>query len=46
MASVQALDYLRRSVIHRIATTGMLHYVRDYVTANDPSRPFAPPGVH
>jgi hypothetical protein len=46
MASVQALDYLRQSVTHRIATAGMLQYVRDYVTANDPARPSAPPGVH
>lgn len=46
IASVQALDYLRQSVIHRLATTGTVQYVRDYVAADDPARPFAPPGVH
>ncbi len=46
IASVQALDYLRQSVIHRLATIDVLQYVRDYVTADDPGRPFAPPGVH
>ncbi len=44
--AIQALDCLRQSVIHRLATTGMLQYVRDYVAADDPARPFAPPGVH
>jgi tetratricopeptide (TPR) repeat protein len=46
LASVQALDYLRQSVIHRLATTSTVQYVRDYVMADDPTRPFAPPGVH
>jgi tetratricopeptide (TPR) repeat protein len=46
IASVQALDYLRQSVIHRLATTDVVQYVRNYVTADDPSTPFAPPGVN
>jgi hypothetical protein len=46
IASVQALDYLRQSVIHCLATIDVVQYVRNYVAADDPARPFAPPGVH
>ncbi|HYC92521.1 MAG TPA: hypothetical protein VEO54_25160 [Thermoanaerobaculia bacterium] len=46
VASVQALDSLRQSIVHQLATAGMVQYIRDYVAADDPARPFAPPGVH
>jgi tetratricopeptide (TPR) repeat protein len=43
LASVNALDYLRRAVENREATADIVRYVREYVTADDPARPFEPP---
>jgi hypothetical protein len=45
LASVRALEYLRRSVENRQATAETVRYVRTYVTADDPARPFDPPLV-
>jgi tetratricopeptide (TPR) repeat protein len=44
-ASARALDFLRRSVENRQATAETVRYVREYVTADDPSRRFDPPAV-
>jgi tetratricopeptide (TPR) repeat protein len=44
-ASARALDFLRRSVENRQATADTVRYVREYVTADDPSRRFEPPSV-
>lgn len=46
IASVTALDFLRQAVEYREATAETVQYVRDYVTADDPDRPFAPPHVN
>jgi tetratricopeptide (TPR) repeat protein len=43
IASINALDYLRRAVENREATADMIRYVRDYVAADDPERAFEPP---
>jgi len=43
MASVKALDFLRRAVENRQATAETVRYVREYVMADDPSRSFNPP---
>ena len=43
LASVNALDYLRRAVENREATAAVVQYVREYVTAGDPARLFEPP---
>ncbi|MEK6373218.1 MAG: hypothetical protein AABO58_11025 [Acidobacteriota bacterium] len=43
LASVNALDNLRQAVENREATTAVVRYVREYVTADDPARPFDPP---
>lgn len=42
LASVNALHFLREAVEHRKATVATVRYVREYVTADDPSRPFDP----
>ena len=42
LASDNALDYLRQAVENREATTDVVQYVREYVTAGDPARPFEP----
>jgi hypothetical protein len=42
IASVSALDYLRQAVAKREATAAFVHDVRDYVTADNPARPFEP----
>lgn len=43
LASVNAVDYLRRAVEKREATAEVVQYIRSYVTADDPARPFNPP---
>jgi tetratricopeptide (TPR) repeat protein len=44
LASVNALDYLRRAVENREATADTVRYIRRYIASDaDPSRPFAPP---
>jgi tetratricopeptide (TPR) repeat protein len=43
LASVNALDYLRRAVENREATASTVRYIRKYIAANDPNRPFEPP---
>jgi len=43
LTSVGALDYLRQAVENREATAAVVRYVREYVTADDPIRPFDPP---
>jgi hypothetical protein len=43
LASVNALDYLRRAVENREATAAVVQYIRTYVTAEEPARPFEPP---
>jgi tetratricopeptide (TPR) repeat protein len=45
LASVKALDFLRQAVKNRQATAETVRYVREYVTADDPSRRFSPPPV-
>jgi tetratricopeptide (TPR) repeat protein len=45
VASINALDYLRRAVENREATADMVQYVREYVAADDPARLFAPPRI-
>jgi tetratricopeptide (TPR) repeat protein len=45
LASVNALDYLRRAVENRQATAATVRYVRTYVAADDPNRLFAPPAA-
>jgi tetratricopeptide (TPR) repeat protein len=45
LASVNALDYLRRAVENRVVTPAVLEYVRRYVEADDPSQPFGPPAI-
>ena len=39
----KALAYLREAVERRHATPGLVQYVRTYVAADDPDRPFSPP---
>jgi tetratricopeptide (TPR) repeat protein len=43
LASVDALNVLRQAVENREATAETVRYVREYVTADDPARPFEPP---
>jgi tetratricopeptide (TPR) repeat protein len=43
LASVNAVDYLRRAVENRAATAEVVQYIRSYVSADDPARPFDPP---
>jgi len=43
LASVNALDYLRRAVENCEATADTVRYVRKYIAADDPDRPFEPP---
>ncbi|HEX3067029.1 MAG TPA: hypothetical protein VHX14_00525 [Thermoanaerobaculia bacterium] len=43
LASVTALSYLRTAVEGERATPALVRYVRDYVSADDPSRTFAAP---
>lgn len=43
LASIRALDYLRRAVENRQATADIVRYVRTYVAADDPARSFDPP---
>lgn len=43
LAGVNALDYLRRAVENREATADTVRYVREYIAAGDPDRPFDPP---
>lgn len=38
-----ALSYLREAVTRRDATTALVQYVRTFLVADDPSRPFHPP---
>jgi tetratricopeptide (TPR) repeat protein len=45
LASVNALDYLRRAVENREATASTVRYIRKYIAANDPNRPFDPPAT-
>jgi tetratricopeptide (TPR) repeat protein len=45
VASVRALDYLRQAVANGEATAEVLRYVRAYVTADNQSAPFDPPGT-
>jgi tetratricopeptide (TPR) repeat protein len=42
LASVNAIHFLREAVEHREATVAIVRYVRDYVTADDPTQPFDP----
>lgn len=43
LASVNALDFLRRAVANREATAATVRYVREYVTSDNPTRAFEPP---
>lgn len=43
VASVNALAFLRQAVEHREATEDTVRYIRDYVAADNPARPFDPP---
>jgi tetratricopeptide (TPR) repeat protein len=43
LASVNALHFLRTAVENREATTETVRYIRTYVSADDPERPFEPP---
>ncbi len=43
LASVNALDYLRRAVENHEATVDTVSYIRSYIAADDPTRPFEPP---
>ncbi|MCU1347275.1 MAG: hypothetical protein JWO56_305, partial [Acidobacteria bacterium] len=43
VASVEALTFLRTAVEHEAATLPLVHYVREYIAADDPARSFAPP---
>lgn len=45
LASVNALDYLRRAVENREATSSTVRYIRKYIAADDPARPFDPPAT-
>jgi tetratricopeptide (TPR) repeat protein len=45
LASVTALDYLRRAVEQERATPALVQYVREYVSADDTNLLFAPPGL-
>lgn len=45
LASVNALHYLRIAVTSHEATAETVRYVRSYVAADDPKRPFEPPMV-
>lgn len=45
LATVNALDYLRRAVENREATAATARYIREYITADDPARPFDPPAT-
>lgn len=43
LASVNALDFLRRAVENREATAATVRYIRDYVASDNPTRAFEPP---
>lgn len=43
LATVNALDYLRRAVENREATAATVRYIRKYIATGNPDRPFAPP---
>lgn len=43
LASVNALDFLRRAVENREATAATVRYIRDYVASDNPKRAFQPP---
>ena len=45
VASIEALHYLRAAVQNREATVAMLQYVRRFVAADDPQKPFEPPSI-
>lgn len=45
LASVNALEHLRRAVENREATPATVRYVRAFVAADDPKRPFDPPAA-
>jgi len=45
LARVNALDYLRQAVANREATAAMIRYVRAYVSSEDVTTPFEPPGA-
>ncbi len=45
LASVNALHYLRIAVTNHEATTATVRYVRSYIAADDPKRPFDPPAI-
>jgi tetratricopeptide (TPR) repeat protein len=40
VASVNALEFLRQAVEHREASAATVRYVREYVSMDDPQRPF------
>ena len=46
LASVNALHFLRTAVENREATADTVRYVRTYVAADNPDRPFQPPVVN
>jgi tetratricopeptide (TPR) repeat protein len=43
--SIQAVSFLRTAVEREHATISLVRYVREYVTCDDPSRLFLPPGA-
>jgi tetratricopeptide (TPR) repeat protein len=43
LASVNALQFLRRAVEHREATVATVQYIRAFIAADDPARTFDPP---
>lgn len=43
LASVNALHFLRAAVENREATPDTVRYIRTYIVADDPDRPFVPP---
>jgi tetratricopeptide (TPR) repeat protein len=46
LASVEAINYLRIAVEANAATPDLVEYIRAYVTADDPKRPFTPPRIN
>lgn len=42
---MEAMAYLREAVEQQSATVGLVEYVRDYIAADDPARPFTPVSV-
>ena len=46
LASVNAADYLRRAIDAHEATPELVQYVRDFISADDPKRPFCPPRLN